>query len=314
METSPALVERIKVALAEMATRVTLTDEHQYIDNETGLYLQGVSSVSSIMPKDWMPAWGAKEAVKDLGYTDYVGDYGKALEVMAKIAKLHNECEAFCKSLVSEEEIKKMRNKYAGLYVLILKEAKGAAFRKSKQALLDGKKGHAWLEDFVKARIANLEPKALPGNGLDRPLTQFLKWEAENVAFWIASEALVEAIEQGYAGTLDGIAVLKDGRLVLVDFKFASHLGPDYYLQTAGYAYPFEKYGITFDGRIIIRLPKTETIESWDAKNFKYEMIPNNIEVLEVPSSYEADRDAFLHALPLKGWINYMKKMAGNTG
>lgn len=305
METSPALVEKINVALKDMKELITLTPKHEYIDNQTGLFLQGVSSVSSIMPKDWMPAWGAKECAKALGYSDYLEDELKQKEKDIEAGIVNRE---YPHIKATEAVMEKIRNcKTPREYFLILKDAKGAAFRKSKEALLDGKKGHAWLEDFVKARIAGTQAPILPEGGLARPLKQFLAWEAKEVAFWIASEALVAAPEQGYGGTLDGIAVLKDGRLALIDFKFASHLGPDYYLQTAGYAYPFEKYGIYFDARIIIRLPKTEMIESWNKDLWKYEMIPNEIEVLFVPNRYEADRDAFLHALPLKGWINAQK-------
>jgi hypothetical protein len=91
---------------------------------------QGVSSVSSIIPKDWLAAWGAKEAVKALGYSDYP-DTKLAEEVWQQI----KEC----------KDVKE--------YVKILHNAKGASTRKSKTAMLDGKLGHKWLEQLVQARI-----------------------------------------------------------------------------------------------------------------------------------------------------------------
>ena len=113
--------------------------------------------------------------------------------------------------------------------------------------------------------------------------------------------------DKGYAGTLDGMALLKNGRLALIDFKFASHISEDFYLQTAGYAATFEPYGIKIDDRIIIRLPKTLLKEEWDKENKKYKMVENNIEVEIVKTNYELDRDTFFHCLPVKKWINFVK-------
>jgi len=277
----------IKNALDDMSKKVTISKNHIYTNNETGIYLQGVSTISSIIPKDWLAAWGAKEAVKFLGYSDYEGDVGRAKEVLTQIAN--------CKT---PEE-----------YIAILKEAKGASTRKSKDALIDGKSGHAWLETYIQAKLKGKNIPMLPGGTLDRPLTQFLEWERENIEEWIASEALVAYPEKGYAGTLDAIAVGKNNELCLIDFKFASHISEDYYLQTAGYAACFEPYDIRFDKRIIIRLPKTLEKEEWNSKEFKYEKIPNNLEVQIVPTLYTVDRDAFLHTLALKSWINMVLKV-----
>lgn len=278
--------QKIHEAIAKMGERIERDSKHVYKDRLTGEWLQGVSTVSSIVPKDWLSAWGAKETVKFLGWSDYEGDTSRALEVLKQI----KECETV-------EE-----------YLALLKEAKGASARKSKQALVDGKAGHAWLEDFVKAKIEGKPIPALPGDTLDRPILQFLEWEKENVDEWIASEALVCRLDKKYAGQLDAIAIMKVPGLAVVDFKFASHISEDYYLQTAGYAAAFEPFGIKFLDRVIIRLPKTLESDEWDKKEFKYKKVPNNIEVKSCPCSYEVDRDAFFHALPLKSWINMVTK------
>jgi hypothetical protein len=241
--------EKILSAIAEMSAKVTMDKRHRYTDNETGLFLQGVSSVSSIVPKDWLSAWGAKECAKFLGYSDYEGDTALAQETLDK-----------AKTMSAEE------------WIAYLKQAKGASARKSGQALIDGKAGHQWLEDYVKARAAGLELPAMPVGPLERPITQFLEWEGANIQEWIASEAVVSwpNREVGYAGTLDAIAITKEGKLALIDFKFASNISEDYYLQTAGYAATFEPYGITFEKRIIIRLPKTLEKEEYDKVNWCY--------------------------------------------
>lgn len=279
--------KKIQDAILDMATKVEFIDtrgQHKYVNRETGEWLQGVSTVSNILPKDWLAAWGAKECAKALGFSDYP-DTANAELVWAKI-----------KTCTTVQE-----------YLAIIKDAKGAGARKSKKAMVDGKLGHKWLELYVQSKINGEAAPAIPVTGmLERPIKQFLEWESAQVEYWIASEAKIVRPDKNYAGTLDAIAVLKNGQLALVDFKFASHISEDYYLQTAGYAAAFEPYGIVFDTRIILRLPKTLMIDEWDEKAWKYHEIENKMTVHAVPTRYESDRDAFFHALPLKGWINYV--------
>lgn len=281
-------VEQIREAILDMMKKVKFDEKtHTYI-TEDGTWLQGVSTVSSIVPKDWLAAWGSKEAVKFLGYSDYEDDYDLAADMWNKIKR--------CETIKD--------------YLVILKEAKGAAFRKSKEALLDGTTGHEWLETYVKAKIRGQKLPELPTGMLERPLKQFIEWEKENIKEWVLSEARVAYPEKGYAGTLDGLAYLKDGSLAIIDFKFASHISADYYLQTAGYAATFEPYGIEVKERIIIRLPKTLEKEEWDKVTHKYKKVENNIEVKRVTTNYEADKEVFFNCLPLKQWINLVQKEA----
>jgi len=277
--------EQIQAAIADMASKVSFDPEkHVYVENETGLWLKGVSSVSNVVPKDWLAAWGAKEAVKALGYSDYP-DKKLAAEVLAKI----KQCSV-------------------DQYHALLKEAKGASSRKNKQALIDGKVGHAWLEDYVKSKINNTPTPPIPQGNLRRPIVQFLSWEKNYVEYWIASEARVVYPAKGYAGTLDAIAMMKDGKLALIDFKFAQHISEDYYIQTAGYVAPFEQYGIKFDKRIIVRLPKTLEKEEWNPNTHSYKMVENNIQVHQVKTDYEADKNCFFAKLVVDSWVNAVVK------
>jgi len=282
------LVKKIQDAVLDMMEKVKFEkDGHTYQRQSDGQWLQGVSTVSSIIPKEWLSAWGAKEAVKFLGYSDYEGDTELADEMMKRISE--------CKTV---EE-----------YIALLKEAKGASGRKSKTALVDGKKGHEWLESYVLARIRGQKVPNIPQDTLARPINQFLEWEAKEVDYFILAEARVAYPEKGYAGTMDALAMMKNGRLAVIDFKFASHISEDYFLQTAGYQACFEPYGIKIDDRIIIRLPKTLEREEWDKKEHKYKMVENNLEVEIVKTNYEMDRDTFFHCLPVKKWINLMKTL-----
>jgi hypothetical protein len=278
--------EQVQEAILDMMAKVKFDPKaHLYVNAENGDWLQGVSTVSSIVPKDWLSAWGAKEAVKFLGYSDYEGDVETALQVMETIA--HFQAEGDVEG-----------------YIAFLKEAKGASGRKSKAALVDGKKGHEWIEMMVLASIRGTEAPKIPEGTLERPLTQFVAWADKEVDYWIASEARVAYPAKGYAGTLDALAMMKTGKLAVIDFKFASHISEDYYLQTAGYQATFEQYEIKFDERIIVRLPKTLECEEYDKVTHKYSMIPNDLEVQKVATVYELDRDAFFAALVVKKWIN----------
>lgn len=279
-------IKQIQSAVLDMMKRVRFIDEknqHRYEDLN-GNWLQGVSTVSSIIPKDWLSAWGAKEAVKALGYSDFADDLKLASEMLEKIKTCSVE-----------------------KYVALLKNAKGASARKSKDALVDGKKGHEWLEKYVLAKIRKTELPEMPEDNLKRPLTQFIQWAEKEIKTWVVVEAQVAYPEKGYAGTLDAIGITNQDKLAVVDFKFASHISEDYYLQTAGYQATFEPYKILIDERIIIRLPKTLTLQEWDKTERKYKIVENNIEVLKVPTSYEMDRDVFFSCLPVKKWINLMQ-------
>ena len=281
--------EKVLQALTDMASKIERDSKHIYRNPETGEMYQGVTSVSSIIPKDWLAQWGAKEAVKALGYSDYE-DTAVAQEMWRKIKT--------CKSVQE--------------YMSILKEVKGAGGRKSKQAMVDGKAGHLWLETYIQTKIdGQSKVPPIPNSMLVRPITQFLEWEMNNVDSWYASESMVVRPDKRYAGQLDAIAQLKNGFVSLIDFKFATNISEDYYLQTAGYSACFEPYGILFDQRIIIRLPKTLEKEEWNEEDHKYVHIPNDVEVRVIPTQYEVDRDAFFHALPVKGWINYVLKLSG---
>ncbi len=286
------LIKQIQDSVVDMMSKVNFDEKkHRYTSSSDGSWLQGVSTISSIIPKDWLSAWGAKETVKDLGW------YDNNVKDLSEEQK-----QIFIKK--AEEELLKIKSFSINDYLKRLKEAKGASSRKSKDSLVDGKEGHEWLEKYIKAKIRNTELPIIPEGNLKRPIEQFLEWESKEIDYWILSEARVSYIEKGYAGILDAMAILKSGKLAIIDFKFASSISEDYYLQTAGYAATFEPYGINVDERIIIRLPKTLTKEEWDNNLHQYKIIENNIEVKYVKTSYELDRDTFFHCIPVKKWIN----------
>lgn len=279
--------DKIRAACLSMLAlmeRVEGEGTHGYVRKSDGKLLAGVTGVIKVLPKDFLAAWGGKECAKYLGFTD-----DENLEP-------------------AEKRLAEIKGLDAEAYKKLLGEAKGAAFRKSKEAKETGTDGHAWLESYVKAKMRGEPLPVIPDDGLKRALTQFVEWETRNVKEWLISEALIYQPEHEYAGTLDAAAVLKDGRLALIDFKFSNQISEEYYLQTAAYAYPFNAYGITFDARIIVRLPKTEVKMVYNRKTRVYDTVPNDLEVFEVPTSYDFDLQTFLAARQVYKWTNQFKK------
>ena len=286
----------IQGAVLDMMSKVTFDEKkHRYTRISDGKYLAGVSSISGLIPKDFLVAWGAKEAVKQFGFFDKVDGESHEEEMKTLEAKL--------------EELKQYD---PVTFLEVLKNAKGAHARKSKDAKDIGTEGHAWCEKYVLSKIRGTKTPAIPKGELERPLKLFVEWAEANIDEWLASEARVACPEvHEFAGTLDAIAITKDGALSIIDFKFANQISEEYYLQTAGYCIPFEPYfepyKIQFNKRIILRMPKTETLLEYQPKTRTYKKVPNDFEVREVPTPYDFDKKTFLALRDTERWINYNK-------
>ena len=264
------LIEKIHEAVKDMYSQVSFDEEeHKYTRKSDGKWLAGISSVSDILPKPYLIAWSAKMV------TEFLQD--------------------------KQDKIKELSNEN---YLLLLDEAKNTHRKKSKDALGLGSKGHEFLEKYILAKIRNIELPKLENKELERPIQEFIKWEEENIKQWILSEARICDIEEEIAGTLDALAILKDNKLAIIDFKFANQISQSYHLQTAGYSIPFEKYGIQIDDRIVIRLPKTLKKKVYNKQTRKYEEIDNNIEIRRSPFSIEFDKQNFRYARALYKYIN----------
>lgn len=64
----------------------------------------------------------------------------------------------------------------------------------------------------------------------------FSLWAKANIREWVAFEKAAYHDELRYAGTVDAFARLKNGKLVLIDFKTSKKVNWEYYLQTIAYA------------------------------------------------------------------------------
>lgn len=81
-------------------------------------------------------------------------------------------------------------------------------------------------------------------------------WKAEHVAAVEMTERLVVHRRFGYAGKLDKVVRLRDGRRAIVDLKTGRSLAAETRLQLSAYADALEDEGVTpFDVRLALHLP-----------------------------------------------------------
>lgn len=128
-----------------------------------------------------------------------------------------------------------------------------------------------------------------------RCVEAFLSWKDKNIARFITTEQSVFNVKEGYAGTLDGIAELKDGRNVVLDYKTSSYIYDTHELQAVAYLKAYElTTGLRLQGAYILRFEKNDNkptdMQEKEVKNIDYQ--------------YEV----FLAALKLWNWKNSKKE------
>lgn len=70
---------------------------------------------------------------------------------------------------------------------------------------------------------------------LELAVRNYFKWSDQNVKKYVAFEKAVYHSTLKYAGTIDAIAYLKNGDLVILDFKTSKKIWDKFYLQLAAY-------------------------------------------------------------------------------
>lgn len=151
----------------------------------------------------------------------------------------------------------------------MIKNAKGARWRTSQEALNIGSRLHRFAENHIKDIIEG-------GDGLEEDLpdqpevleaaVEFLDWSDKHVEEWIASEevVLIDTPFEPVGGTFDAIADTDYGRL-LIDFKTSKGVYESHVLQLGGYYHgATECLGYDIDGICVLRCPKDEAdVETW---------------------------------------------------
>jgi hypothetical protein len=180
-----------------------------------------------------------------------------------------------------------------------IKESKVMHRTKSKEAQDIGTRIHALIEDHINGK----EPPADLGPVEFRALGEFCKWEKDNNVEWLATEIMVANEDDEFAGRLDALAMMS-GKKTIVDFKVAKTISDSYFLQTAGYWSCLNWMGWQAEDRIIVRIPKTEMQEVWNKKTRRHDVLPNNLEIVRVPTELAFDLATFLHLRQVMKWTN----------
>lgn len=86
----------------------------------------------------------------------------------------------------------------------------------------------------------------------------YVAWLQDMVTETVAVERFVYHRRHLYGGTLDLLARLRDGRLMLVDLKSSQSPDMTWGLQLAAYAGALQELGTPIDGRMIVNLPSRQ--------------------------------------------------------
>lgn len=155
-------------------------------------------------------------------------------------------------------------------------DAKSAPRDKVDEASDVGKVAHDWLEHYIKAILAadqvkqNQQLSTMCADERARNCCYAaLSWMKSHNVRWIETERKVFSKKYGYAGTMDGLALVdscddptcctkafKD-RLSIIDWKSSNYLYIEYLFQTASYEQAYEEeFGVDVEDRWVLRLGK----------------------------------------------------------
>jgi hypothetical protein len=106
--------------------------------------------------------------------------------------------------------------------------------KKSQEIKQEAANRGTLIHEAVEPILAGKKAKSVDPD-TDKIVKNFAKWSKDNVEKWLCFEQAVYNKKELYAGTLDAIAKLKDGRIMLVDLKTSKKIREEYYLQLAAY-------------------------------------------------------------------------------
>jgi hypothetical protein len=125
---------------------------------------------------------------------------------------------------------------------------------KIKDAAADlGTRIHAAIDAYIAGNVPELDAETTPG------FQNFLTWLKGAGLDIVMGDTAVVSEQHGYGGRLDSVAVDRDGKYVLLDWKTSNKLREEYPLQVAAYAQAFyETYGVKIERAIVVRFGKDE--------------------------------------------------------
>lgn len=205
-----------------------LFDKKNHLHIYEGKPLTGTSSVGDVLfkPLHW---WASGKAVETLGWSH-----------PKKTDKTEREKKA-------QEVLDQIKNITLGGYLKLLDQAYKAHNEVKKEAADQGTDLHDILERWIKSQMGKGTEITKEEQELIQP---FIDWSEENIKEYIWSEANCYDEELWIGGISDAGALMKDGKLAVIDFKSSKEVYTTQIIQCAGYAIQIEKNGLfSEDGR-----------------------------------------------------------------
>ncbi len=261
-----------------MNTYKFLNEKGQHMHELGGNPLYGTSTVLQVISKN-LTWWAAELAAVE------------CLEKGEQIPTIRAEYEEACKQADKKSAIDALQKKYP-----IFKSARFAHFATKNKKAEQGTDLHFTLETYVKMCIAKDEV-VMPEAEEFLPVKQFAIWARENVQKFLISEGHCYSQELWCGGITDCMALMKNGKVAIIDFKSAKEAYDSMFLQVAGYDLQQAENGIfDADGNKILEPQNVE----------EYYVIPFGSPEFKVDkrTATEELRDGFKAAVTLHKLLN----------
>ena len=214
-------------------------DEKKHIHLLNGKPLIGTSTAMKIVAKP-LTWWASGMAVSKFGWLDPKKNKEEAVQ------------EAL---IVGFEKVKGLD--MAG-YGNLLDEAYRAHSVRLKDSATKGTDRHELLEAFVKNTMVCQQTGTIDETKYSEEIEPFIEWSKKNVKRFLFSELHCYSERLWVGGISDAGAELKDGKVVVIDFKSSKEAYADQFWQCGGYGIQIaENGGYTPQGEKIFTLEKS---------------------------------------------------------
>jgi hypothetical protein len=182
-------------------------DKHFYSVNGSRTLFPGATTVLNVVSKVFLIQWSAKVA----------GLYVQ--KILLKVFKL----------FLQGKKSKKVHNYIRFIELLMLRCKKQHKIMKEDAGNL-GSRAHKAIDDLIKGR----EP--LIADDIKPCVDGFKDWLAKTHLRLVCGDIKVASPEDGYGGSLDGVAVDINERFVVLEFKTSNQISDTFAYQGASYA------------------------------------------------------------------------------
>ena len=223
-----------------------MTSNYKYID-EKGEHLHTLDS---------KPLIGTSSVVKTAyPFSNLYWASGMACSLFGWLNPRYNTPESV--KIKANEVLEQIKGMDAESYLSLLEKAYKAHAEKRDLAAEAGTDLHSLLEDYVKECISTNESKPLLG--LNAQIQGFTDWAIVNVEKFLASEVHTYSEKKWLGGIVDCVAVLKDGKTAIFDFKSSKEAYDGHFFQISLYDIQLrEKGGYTSSGDKILKLIRAD--------------------------------------------------------